>query len=364
MLEKKSLNNVIRVFVLFYPLFCFLFNSTVSYAFFSGSFHPSTDLFVLLKPSAADFDSPWYTSLTQTTNFSLGETLSQDMELNHTYLVTVTRSSQFVESTIPSVVPTRSYNSAYLTPPGATERIDISASNTSFQYTYTQSGAWSMSMTSTVSATIPAGTSVVSFRYQFGLVNVSIVDITPSEAPKSDNEALNDIDKGIQQGNQQAQDRFQQEVDSADSAGSDAGDFASGLENDVKSGWAILWYPITFTSDLLSVFTGGSAAVAYAYDGYRITGYQYNDLTGCLDPVLVRDDGIMPLASVGTVISFPSYTLPVLDLKLWDSFDYDLSTLRTDFPAVFNMSDVIISMLELYWCIGFLRDKYYQVFGG
>lgn len=126
----------------------------------------------------------------------------------------------------------------------------------------------------------------------------------------------------------------------------------------VQNKWAILWYPITFTNKVLGAFTGQRARDG---DDNYIVGYNYNDDTGGLEPIY---DFTRVKRAGSASITFPSFTLPVLNLKLWDSYTYDLSQLPKQFPVLFNAIYVVVGVLELYWFVGFLSDKYHQIFGG
>lgn len=128
--------------------------------------------------------------------------------------------------------------------------------------------------------------------------------------------------------------------------------------DEVQNKWAILWYPITFTNKVLGAFTGQHARDGN--DNY-IVGYNYNDDTGGLEPIY---DFTRAKRAGSASITFPSFTLPILNLKLWNSYTYDLSQLSKQFPVLFNALYVIVGVLELYWFVGFLSDKYHQIFGG
>lgn len=154
----------------------------------------------------------------------------------------------------------------------------------------------------------------------------------------------------------------QEEIDKGNEASSDASSAVDTLSSDIMSKWEILWYPITFTGNLLDVFVNGtSGSATYSARYGTVTGYSYDSSTGLLVPVYSKTRDA-PLS--GTVITFPEYTLPVLDVKLWDSYSYDISTLRSNYSGLFSALDVIITILEVIWLIGFLRDKYLEVFAG
>lgn len=190
--------------------------------------------------------------------------------------------------------------------------------------------------------------------------NISVEDVT-DQVTSGEISNIDDNVSAIKDQNQQFRDEDRQD---ATTAGSDVTGAATDLNN-IKSKWEILWYPIEFSNTVLGAFTGGSSNARYRSYYGNITGYTYDNDTGYLVPVYApaTRSGDYPESPGGTVITFPSYTLPVLNVKLWDSFSYDISTLKTQFPVVFNGIYVVVTILEVYWFVGFLRDKYEEVFG-
>lgn len=160
--------------------------------------------------------------------------------------------------------------------------------------------------------------------------------------------------------NQQFRDEDQS---SAESMEGELNGFITNTQNTVKSKWEILWYPISFTNDLLTVFTGGTQSASYQRTYAFVEGFVYNEESGGLDPVINYNRLAVPRDVGGTSITFPAYTLPVLNLKIWDSFTYDLSVLKDQFPAAFNLLYVAEGCVEVYFFVSFLRDKYEEVFG-
>lgn len=147
----------------------------------------------------------------------------------------------------------------------------------------------------------------------------------------------------------------------ATSAGEAMNGLASDLETGIKSQWEILWFPIEFTQSVFSAFQG-SGASTYNVKYGNITGYRYDNETATLQPVY--DLTRTAKANMGgTVINFPEYTLPVLNVKIWDGASFDLATIKASFPELFNAIYVVISILEVYWFVGFLHDKFMEVFG-
>lgn len=181
----------------------------------------------------------------------------------------------------------------------------------------------------------------------------------------------NDITVEVDKVTQAVKDQTKQELDwrnedksSAQGVESSATSFINNTSDTVKSKWEILFYPIEFTNQLLTVFTGGTSTAEYIHDYGIVEGYTYNEDTGCLDPILNPYKPIPTAMNQSVDITFPSYTLPVLNLKLWNSYTFDLMTVKDNFPVLFNSLYIVVGSLEVYWFVGFLRDKYDDVFGG
>lgn len=149
----------------------------------------------------------------------------------------------------------------------------------------------------------------------------------------------------------------QEDRDNAGQAADDATDLVSNLDTQIKSKWEILWYPIEFTQSLLGVFTGSTAR---SISNSGVVGYTYNDQDGTLQPIYDFARSAVR-ATQGTTITFPAFS--IMGMQVWDAYDYDLAQVKNDFPALFNAIYVVVSVLELYWFVGFLRDKYEEVFG-
>lgn len=177
----------------------------------------------------------------------------------------------------------------------------------------------------------------------FSLVSTSTSEIT----------AIDKVDDTLNK-------QFQQDQQGATSAADQAGSFITQAK-DLENKWEILWYPITFSNNVLSVFTGGTQSAAYQDSYGMVAGYEYDEETGFLKPIIDRTRSVR--SNGGTTITFPAFTLPVLDVQLWDSYEFDLSTIKDGFPMLFNTLYVVETILEVYWFVGFLRDKYEEVFG-
>lgn len=154
----------------------------------------------------------------------------------------------------------------------------------------------------------------------------------------------------------------EQDKNDATNAGSDMQGMATDLET-VKSKWEILWYPIEFTNRVMGAFQGSSSRQYQAVYS-NVSGYQYNDDLGMLEPVYMdARSRAAPRANSGTVIHIPAYTMPVLNVQVWEGADYDLAELKNQFSDAFNLLYVVVTVLEVMWFVGFLRDKYEEVFG-
>lgn len=154
-------------------------------------------------------------------------------------------------------------------------------------------------------------------------------------------------------------DNRNEDKNNAVQAGNDATTLVSQM-NGLKSKWAILWYPIEFTNRLLSVFSSGSASAVYISSYGQVIGYRYCEETGYLLPVYDLSRA-SPRVGQGASITFPSFE--ILGETVWDSYTFDLTQIKSWFPELFNLLYVAISILELYWFVSFLRDKYDEVFG-
>lgn len=139
--------------------------------------------------------------------------------------------------------------------------------------------------------------------------------------------------------------------------------FANSTESTVKSKWAILFYPIEFTTRILGAFNGGTSSASYDENYRFVDGYTYNEETGGLEPIYNYNKPVL-LDNDSVPITFPSFTLPVLNLKLWDSYTFDLATLKDNFPMAFNALYTVEGIIEIYAFVGFLQSKYDEVFGG
>lgn len=177
-----------------------------------------------------------------------------------------------------------------------------------------------------------------------------------------------DVDNQILQSikDQTAQDKefHDQDRDDAGKVSGEASGMVSKLQG-LKDMWSILWFPIEFFTRLIQVFGSSTADIAMTDEGY-ITAYTYDEYSGCMVPIYAntRAAGDSIVVPSGAVITFPEYTLPGLNVKVWDSYSFDLNTVKNNFPLVFNGLYIVSSILEVFWFVDFLVDKYEDVFGG
>lgn len=175
-----------------------------------------------------------------------------------------------------------------------------------------------------------------------------------------------DVDNRILQSikDQTAQDKQFHDQDRSDAtkAGAESSGLAVKLQG-IKDMWSILWFPIEFFTRLISVFGSSTAEIAMTDDGL-ITGYTYDEYTGCMVPIYAntRALGDAIVVPSGAVITFPAYTLPVLNVKVWDSYSFDLNTVKDNIPLVFDGLYIVSGILEVFWFVNFLVDKYEEVF--
>lgn len=196
-------------------------------------------------------------------------------------------------------------------------------------------------------------------------VSVVINDFVFSSRPiynSSTDDLLDQQNDLIQDQIDQDKNFHEQDKNDATNAGDQMQGMAGELET-VKSKWEILWYPIEFTNRVMGAFQGSSSR-QYQAAYSNVSGYQYNDDLGILEPVYMdARSRAAPRANSGTVIHIPAYTMPVLNVQVWEGADYDLAELKSQFSDAFNLLYVVVTVLEVMWFVGFLRDKYEEVFG-
>lgn len=174
---------------------------------------------------------------------------------------------------------------------------------------------------------------------------------------------LDKVEDAIRDGNQQQLDWRNEDKENATATQDTITNFANSTESTVKSKWAILFYPIEFTTRILGAFNGGTSSASYVENYGFVDGYTYNEETGGLEPIYNYNKPVL-LNNDSVTITFPAFILPVLDLKLWDSYSFDLSVLKDNFPVLFNALYTVEGIIEIYLFVGFLQNKYDDVFGG
>lgn len=168
---------------------------------------------------------------------------------------------------------------------------------------------------------IGTASSNVSGSYLYTYTDFTFV--VPASA-LSDNEALNDINDKLQDHLDQDKQYHDEEQQQGEDSGSDASQMVQDLTDQVKSKWEILFYPIEFTQKFLGLFTSSA-------------------------------DG-------STVISFPSFS--IMGMTVWDSYDFDLVTVKNQFSDLFDLLYMVIGVIEVMWFLKYLYCKYDEVFGG
>lgn len=177
-------------------------------------------------------------------------------------------------------------------------------------------------------------------------------------------ESAEKINSSILNLKKQQSDFREQDISSASGFETTGQKFVTDMQSTVKTKWAILFYPFEYSKQIIDVITNGTQSTYYkSYYNY-VTGYHYDELTGGLLPILDFQQPRLDQRAGGTIITFPAFTLPVLDLKIWDSFSFDLSTVKQQFPAVFNMMYLVAGIIETDLFVKFMRTKFDEVFGG
>lgn len=197
---------------------------------------------------------------------------------------------------------------------------------------------------------------------QFKAGSVNTYNYVESADIQVIDDSINDVGNAVNDVNSTLTEQRQQEIDKGNSTSSDVSGFVSQGE-DLKGKWEILWLPISYTQQVFDVIKGGSSSTAYVRAYHNVYGYTYNEKTGFIEPVIGPEKPI-PLSAEGksAKITFPEYTLPVLNLKVWDSYTFDLAEIKEQFPILFDAIYVISGALEVVWVISFLFDKFMEVF--
>lgn len=177
-------------------------------------------------------------------------------------------------------------------------------------------------------------------------------------------ESAEKINSSILDLKKQQSDFREQDISSASDFETTGQKFVTDMQSTVKTKWAILFYPFEYSKQIIDVITNGTQSTYYkSYYNY-VTGYHYDELTGGLMPIVDFSQPRLDERASGTLITFPAFTLPVLDLKIWDSFSFDLSTVKQQFPAVFNLMYLVAGIIETDLFVKFMRTKFDEVFGG
>lgn len=167
------------------------------------------------------------------------------------------------------------------------------------------------------------------------------------------NAALGLVQSAVSGVTEELKRQAQANLDSVQSDGNKVTGMASDLLDQVNDKWSALTVPIDFTKKIFEVFTNGTRSASYRRVYGHISGYRYDSTTGGLEPIYTAKERSIG----GTVITFPAFdfTLPgVGTLHVWDSYDFDLSQLKKDFPMIFDAIYVIAGILMIYWIVDFI----------
>lgn len=167
------------------------------------------------------------------------------------------------------------------------------------------------------------------------------------------NAALGLVQSAVSGVTEELKHQAQANLDSVQSDGNKVTGMASDLLEQVNDKWSALTVPIDFTKKIFEVFTNGTRSASYRRIYGHIAGYRYDSSTGGLEPIYTANER----AIGGTVITLPAFdfNLPgVGALHVWDSYDFDLGQLKTDFPIIFDAIYVISGILMIYWIVEFI----------
>lgn len=167
------------------------------------------------------------------------------------------------------------------------------------------------------------------------------------------NSALGLVQSAVSEVTEELKRQAQANLDSVQSDGNKVTGMASDLLDQVNDKWSALAVPIDFTKKIFEVFTNGTRSASYRRAYGHISGYRYDSTSGGLEPIYTAEER----AIGGTVITFPAFdfTLPGFGrLHVWDSYDFDLAQLKSDFPMIFDAIYVIAGILMIYWIVDFI----------
>lgn len=173
-------------------------------------------------------------------------------------------------------------------------------------------------------------------------------------------ESLAQIDSSVADVLQEIKDIQQRNMQAAQEQGNQITGMVTKLSSDFESRLGILKVPIDFTAQVFSVFSNGTQSTAYV-DAYRgVIGYRYDEETGALVPVRrsISTLDLLPVPT-GTILTFPSFTLPIPnygDIQIWDSFDFDISQIKSSFPILFDAIYLISGVVIIYHFIAYIID--------
>lgn len=160
----------------------------------------------------------------------------------------------------------------------------------------------------------------------------------------------------------------QQEIQEANKASGDIGDFFGNMQNSANEKFAPLFYPIDIMRQFVDIIGGGTQSASYTDIYSGVTGWRYDDDTGNLVPIVeMTADGFPTIdgAVEGTVFTFPSFVLSIPNVgsyTLWESYQYDLASVKEQFPVLFDAIYIFFGVILFFWFVDFLVDLFEEVF--
>lgn len=206
------------------------------------------------------------------------------------------------------------------------------------------------------------GTSAVTSALQSG---VAAINKNATENQQRTEQLLHLVDDSINNVTDFLNDKISEDQKAAQESGDKISGLATKLQSQVSDKWGFLTYPVKFYQTIFSAFTGSRTAVYRAvYDG--VVGYRYDDDSGGLVPIYDFGRATEPSYINGTTITFPSFSISIPGEgthQVWGESDYNIASLKTQFPALFDAIYVASGILMCAWIVSHLLHVFNYVLG-
>lgn len=206
------------------------------------------------------------------------------------------------------------------------------------------------------------GTSALTNALQSG---VAAINKNATENQQRTEQLLHLVDDSINNVTDFLNDKISEDQRAAQESGDKISGLATKLQSQVSDKWGFLTYPVKFYQTIFSAFTGSrTAAYRSVYDG--VVGYRYDDDSGGLVPIYDLGRATEPSYINGTTITFPSFSISVPGegtYQVWGESDYNIASLKTQFPALFDAIYVASGILMCAWIVSHLLHVFNYVLG-